>query len=95
MVPITQILDDVGWLFVVIVTFAVPFILDAYGRLTYLTSQTFWLVPILYLWPLFRSIMATGRGRRRRALRAAVLTQLSFGGLLDFLVGHITFQFSS
>jgi hypothetical protein len=95
MPAIRQILRDVGWLFVVIATFAVPFILDTYGRLTYLTSLTLWLVPILYLWPLFRSLTAKGRGRRRRALRTSVLTLLTFGALLDILVGHLTFRFSS
>ena len=95
MSAIGQVLHDVGWLFVLVATFAVPFTLDAYGRLTYFTSLTFWLVPILYLWPLFRSITARGRGRRRRALRTSVAALLVFGAALDFLVGHITFRFDN
>jgi len=95
MPAISQLLRDVGWLFVVIATFAVPFTLDTFGRLTYMTSLTVWLVPILYLWPLFRSLTAAGRGRRRRALRTSVFALLTFGALLDFLVGHITFHFSN
>lgn len=93
MLAIKQLLADVGWLFVIVVTLAVPLVLDAFGQLSYFTSLAFWLVPILYLWPLFRSITAAGRGRRRRALRTTVITLVTFGALLDFLVGHLTFRF--
>jgi hypothetical protein len=95
MVAMKQICQDVGWLFALIATFAVPFTLDANGWLTYFTSLTIWVVPIVYLWPLFRSITAAGRGRRRRAMRVSVITLLAFGAALDFLVGHITFRFDS
>jgi hypothetical protein len=92
---IKQIWLDVGWLFALLTTFAVPFALDTYGRLTYFTSLLFWVIPIAYLLPVFRSITAGGRGRRRRAMRASVITLVIFGAALDFLVGHITFRFES
>jgi len=95
MTTIKQAFEDVGWLAVIVVTFAVPFVLDFYGRLTYFTSLSLWLVPILYLLPLFYSITADGQGRRRRALRTTILTLLIFGAVLDFLSGHITLKFSS
>lgn len=88
-----QLWLDVGWLIVLIVTFAVPLALDAYGKLTYFTSLLFWVIPGLYLWPAFRSMTAGGRGRRRRALRASIVTLVGFGTALDFLVGHLTFRF--
>ena len=88
-----QVWLDVGWLIVLIVTFAVPLTLDAYGKLTYFTSLLFWVIPSLYLWPAFRSITAAGRGRRRRALRTSIFTLVGFGVALDYLVGHITFRF--
>ena len=44
---------NLGWLVVLVVTFAVPFTLDGVGRLTYFTSLTMWGVPIAYLCPLF------------------------------------------
>jgi len=93
MAALKQIVEDVGWIFVMLATLATVFVLDAGGRLTYLTSLAFWLVPILYLWPLFWSITAAGRGRRRRALSVSVATLFTFGALLDFLVGHLTFRF--
>src|SRR5262245_45250246 len=89
-----QIWLDVGWLIVLVVTFAVPFALDAYGKLTYFTSLLFWIIPSLYLWPVFRMITASGRGRRRRALWVSILTLVGFGAALDFLVGHLTFRFA-
>src|SRR5688572_3547717 len=91
--PLKQVWLDVGWLIVLIVTFAVPLTLDAYGKLTYFTSMVFWLIPSLYLWPVFRSITAAGRGRRRRALRTSIFTLVGFGVALDYLVGHIAFRF--
>jgi hypothetical protein len=93
MIGIKQVWKDVGWVFVLVATFAVPFALDAVGRLTYFTSLVFWVLPILYLWPLFHSLTAQGTGRRRRALRTSVATLLVFGAALDFLVGHLTFHF--
>jgi hypothetical protein len=89
-----QLWLDVGWLIVLIVTFAVPLTLDAYGYLTYFSSLLLWLIPILYLWPVFHTITAGGRGRRRRALRTSVAVLVVFGAALDFLVGHLTFRFA-
>ena len=58
---------NLGWLVMLVVTFAVPLGLDAVGRLTYFTSLALWGIPILYLWPVFNLITAEGTGRRRRA----------------------------
>ena len=79
---------DLGWLVVLVVTFAVPLTLDAYGRLTYFTSLLLWLIPIVYLWPLFHTITAEGTGRRRRALRISITAIVGLGTVLDFLLGH-------
>ena len=38
---------NLGWLVVLVVTFAVPLALDAAGRLNYFSSLTMWLIPIL------------------------------------------------
>jgi len=63
---------NLGWLVMLVVTFAIPLALDAAGRLTYFTSLTIWGIPILYLWPSFNMLTAAGTGRRRRALRWTV-----------------------
>jgi len=84
---------DLGWLVVLVVTVAVPLGLDAVGRLTYLASLAFWLIPLLYLWPVFRSLTAEGSGRRRRALVASAGTIAGLGVVLDLLFGHLTFRF--
>ena len=54
---------NLGWLVMLVVTFAVALVLDAAGRLTYFTSLTLWGIPILYLWPVFRMLTADGTGR--------------------------------
>lgn len=84
---------DLGWLFVLVVTVAVPLGLDAFGYLTYLASLAFWLIPLLYLWPVFRSLTADGSGRRRRALRWSAGAIAGLGVVLDLLFGHLTFRF--
>ena len=84
---------NLGWLVVLVVTFAVAFTLDGVGRLTYFTSLTMWGVPIAYLCPLFLTITATGTGRRRRALLWTVGTFVVLGIVLDFLLGHLTLRF--
>jgi hypothetical protein len=38
---------NLGWLVVLVLTFAVPLTLDGFGRLNYFTSLTMWLIPIL------------------------------------------------
>ena len=84
---------NLGWLVVLVVTFAVPLILDGSGGLTYFTSLTIWAIPILYLWPVFRAITAEGTGRRRRALRWTIGLVVGLGIVLDFLLGHLTLRF--
>lgn len=84
---------DLGWLLVLVVTVAVPLGLDAFGHLTYLASLVFWLIPLLYLWPVFRSLTADGSGRRRRALRWSAGAIAGLGVVLDLLFGHLTFRF--
>lgn len=84
---------NLGWLVVLIVTVGVPLALDAVGRLTYFASLVFWGVPLLYLWPVFRSLTAAGSGRRRRALRWSAGSIAVLGVGLDLVLGHLTFRF--
>jgi len=84
---------NLGWLVVLVVTFAAPLTLDAFSRLNYFTSLTMWLVPILYLWPTFALLTANGTGRRRRALLATVALIVGLGVVLDFVLGFLTLRF--
>jgi hypothetical protein len=84
---------NLGWLVMLVVTIAVPMVLDAFGHLTYFTSLTLWGIPILYLWPVFNMITADGTGRRRRALRLSAGMIVVLGVVLDFLFGHLTLRF--
>ncbi len=84
---------NLGWLVVLVVTFAVPLTLDAFTRLNYFTSLTMWLIPILYLWPTFAMLTANGTGRRRRALLATVALIVGLGVVLDFVIGFLTLRF--
>jgi hypothetical protein len=84
---------DLGWLVVLVVTFAVPLTLDAFGRLNYFTSLTIWLIPILYLWPTFSMLTTDGTGRRRKALRSTVVSIVGLGIVLDFVLGFLTLRF--
>jgi hypothetical protein len=84
---------NLGWLVMLIVTVGVPLGLDAIDQLTYFSSLALWGIPILYLWPVFRSITAEGTGRRRRALRWSAGTIVGLGIVLDFLLGYLTLRF--
>jgi hypothetical protein len=84
---------NLGWLVMLVLTFAVPLVLDAGGHLTYFTSLTLWGIPILYLWPVFSLITTEGTGRRRRALWGTVVFIVVLGILLDFVFGHLTLRF--
>ena len=84
---------NLGWLVMLVVTVAVPLVLDAAGRLTYFTSLTLWGIPILYLWPVFSLITADGSGRRRRALRWTAVSIVGLGIVLDFALGFLTLRF--
>jgi hypothetical protein len=84
---------NLGWLVMLVVTVGIPLGLDAIGQLTYFSSLALWGIPILYLWPVFRSITAEGTGRRRRALRWSVGTIVGLGIVLDFLLGYLTLRF--
>jgi hypothetical protein len=84
---------NLGWLVMLVVTFAVPLGLDAVGRLTYFTSLALWGIPILYLWPVFNMLTAAGTGRRRRALRWTIATIVGLGVVLDFVLGYLTLRF--
>jgi len=86
-------LSSLGWLVALVVTFAAPLALDAVAQLTYFTSLTMWLIPILYLWPTFASLTAAGTGRRRRALGWTVATIVGLGIVLDFVIGFLTLRF--
>jgi len=84
---------NLGWLVVLVSTVAVALGLDAANRLTYFTSLVLWGIPILYLWPVFSMLTASGTGRRRRALAWAAGTIVVLGIVLDFLLGHLTLRF--
>src|SRR5262245_27836874 len=84
---------NLGWLVVLVHTFAVPLALDAAGRLNYFTSLTIWLIPIVYLWPTFWMLTAEGRGRRRRALVGTIATIVGLGVVLDFVLGFLVLRF--
>jgi hypothetical protein len=84
---------DLGWLIVLVVTIAVPLLLDAAGRLSYFTSLMLWGIPIAYLWPVFNTLTASGTGRRRRALWWSAGTIVVLGIVLDFVFGHLTLRF--
>ena len=84
---------NLGWLVMLVVTVAVPLVLDALGRLTYFTSLGLWGIPILYLWSVFNMITAEGTGRRRRALYLSAGMIVVLGIVLDFLFGHLTLRF--
>ena len=84
---------NLGWLVMLVVTIAVPIVLDAFGHLTYFTSLGLWGIPILYLWPVFNMITADGTGRRRRALCLSAGMIVVLGVVLDFLFGHLTLRF--
>ena len=84
---------NLGWLVMLVVTVGIPLGLDAIGQLTYFSSLALWGIPILYLWPVFRSITAEGTGRRRRALRWSAGTIVGLGIVLDFLLGYLTLRF--
>jgi hypothetical protein len=84
---------NLGWLVVLVATVAAVLGLDAMGRLTYFASLIFWGLPLLYLWPVFRSLTASGTGRRRRALRWSAGLIAVLGVVLDLVLGHLTFRF--
>jgi hypothetical protein len=84
---------NLGWLVVLVITIALPLVLDAFGRLTYFASLSLWGLPILYLWPVFTAITAEGTGRRRRALYWSAGGIVVLGVVLDFIFGHLTLRF--
>jgi hypothetical protein len=84
--------ENLGWLVALVATFALALSLDAIGRLSYFTSLCLWVVPIVYLWPLFRHI-TRGLESRRRALRRTVASIVGLGIVLDFVLGHLILRF--
>jgi hypothetical protein len=84
---------DFGWLVVLVATIATVLALDGVGALTYATSLLLWLLPILYLGPLFWSQTDEGTGRRRRALFGTIAVILILGVVLDLVFGHLTLTF--
>ena len=84
---------DLGWLVVLVISLAFPLVVDALGKLSYAWSLAFWLIPILYLIPLFLTLTADGHGRRRRALSLTVGLIVGLGVVLDFLLGPLTLTF--
>jgi hypothetical protein len=85
---------DLGWLVVLVITWLGG---AAGARCLWeahvLTSLLLWLIPIVYLWPLFHTITADGTGRRR-AWSVSIRRHRALGTVLDFLIGRriLTFQ---
>jgi hypothetical protein len=84
---------DLGWLVMLVITLAVPLVLDTFGRLTYASSLAFWIIPIVYLLPLFLTLTTGDKQRLRRALWLTVVPIVVLGVILDFLIGHLTLKF--
>jgi hypothetical protein len=84
---------DLGWLFVLILTFGTTLSLDALGVLNYAWSLLLWAIPIAYLVPLFATVTSQGTGRRRKALALCIAMIVGLGIVLDFLLGHLTLIF--
>lgn len=88
-----KVLMDLGWLLVLTVTFAVILVLDELQKLNYASSLLLWLIPILYLVPLFATITSSGTGRRRKALFLTTVMIVALGIFLDFFFGHLLLRF--
>src|SRR5262245_24562202 len=84
---------NIGGLVATIATFAAAFLLDAAHQLRYFTSLVLWVIPIVYLVPLFLTVTAEGSGRRRRALTWTIGTIVVLGIVLDFLLGRFALTF--
>jgi hypothetical protein len=88
-----KLLMDLGWLIVLVATFATVLTLDAFGALTYFWSLLFWAIPIAYLMPLFLNLTREGSGRRRKALLLTTGMIVGLGVVLDFQLGDLTLVF--
>lgn len=84
---------DLGWLVVLVMTFATTLTLDAFGVLNYFWSLLLWAIPIAYLMPLFLTLTRNGSGRRRKALLLSAGLITTLGVVLDFLLGDLTLVF--
>jgi hypothetical protein len=84
---------DLGWLVVLVMTFATTLTLDAFGALNYFWSLLLWAIPLAYLMPLFLTLTRDGSGRRRRALLLSAGLITTLGVVLDFLLGDLTLVF--
>jgi hypothetical protein len=71
------------WLGLFLASWVAPLAFDATFGLTYFTSLLFWLVPTVMLLPRFLHDTDPG-GRRRTAIRIAILQILALGIVLDF-----------
>ena len=83
---------DLDWLWLFLVSWVVPFLLDSRSRLTYVQSLLFWLVPTLILLPRFLEY-TDPNGRRRSALLITTAGIVVLGILLDCVFGQRILQF--
>ena len=85
---------ELDWLGLFLASWVAPLAFDATFGLTYFTSLLFWLVPTIMLLPRFLHYTDPG-GRRRTAIRIAILQILALGIVLDFVLGRYVLQFDT
>jgi hypothetical protein len=83
---------DLDWLWLFLVSWVAPFVVDGVSHLTYVRSLLFWLVPAILLLPRFLEYTDPG-GRRRAALWTTTAGIVGLGILLDCVFGRIILQF--
>lgn len=82
----------VDWVVAIILSWAIPLRLVTDRDVTYFTSLTLWVVPILLLLPRFYTETDAG-GRRRRAFWWSVLYIAGGGAVLDLVFGAVILAF--
>jgi hypothetical protein len=83
---------DLDWLWLFLVSWVAPFLLDSRSQLTYFQSLLFWLVPTIILLPRFLEY-TDPNGRRRSAMLITTVGIVGLGILLDVVFGQRILQF--
>ena len=82
------------WLFVLVLSWIIPLGFFDLWKVSYFSTLLFWVIPILYLFPVF--LHSTGHrsdNSSRKAFWLTVLEMTFMGLVLDCLFGHYTFKF--